>query len=122
MNKSSIFSSAVLRLVARVKSIGLALGLSMVLLAPGLSHAGRIDEPPTPQAMIGDVMVRPIMAGATLIGAGLYVATLPLSLLGGNAAQAGDVLVVKPFQATFMRCLGCTNTNAEAFGGTQDVD
>jgi len=100
----------------------LVLILAWAMFMPGISHAGRIDEPPTPMAMVGDVLVRPVMAGATLVGAGLYLATLPFSLLGGNAAQAGDVLVVKPFKATFVRCLGCTNANAEAFGGTQSVD
>ena len=123
MNKSGFFSSVALNtLFSSVKKLGLATGLCAVLMIPGLSHAGRIDEPPTPAAMVADVMVRPIMAGATILGAGIYLVTLPFSLPGGNAGQAGEVLVVQPFKATFLRCLGCTNTNAVAFGGHQDVD
>jgi hypothetical protein len=100
--------------------------LSMVAILattfPNAAFAGRIDEPPTPAAMVGDVITRPIMLGATIIGTGLFLATLPFSLIGGNAGQAGDVLVVKPFQATFMRCLGCTDANSSTFGGRQPVD
>ncbi len=108
--------------ISVVRKLILSFTLCLTLVVPALSHAGRIDEPPTPAAMIGDIMVRPIMAGATVIGAGLWVATLPFSLLGGNAGQAGDVLVVKPFQATFLRCLGCTNANSGAFGGSRPVE
>gem|GEM_PF-1014291 len=92
------------------------------LLMPSLSYAGRIDEPPTPMAMVGDVLTRPVTAGITLLGTGLFLVTLPFSLPGGNAGQAGDVLVVKPFQATFLRCLGCSNANAGAFGGSRPVE
>jgi len=123
MNKSGFFSSADLKTIfSKLKNTFMVMGLSSVLILPGLSHAGRIDEPPTPAAMVADIMVRPIMAGATVLGAGIFLATLPFSLMGGNAGQAGDVLVVQPFNATFLRCLGCTNTNAVAFGGHQDVD
>lgn len=119
MSKPSPFAISTLSSLVKKACVMLLIFIS---LTPAFSHAGRIDEPPTPMAMVGDVMVRPIMAGATLVGAGLFLATLPLSLPGGNAGQAGDVLVVKPFKATFLRCLGCTNANAAAFGGTQDVD
>lgn len=117
MNKTSCF--AALKTVRRVL---LSLSLSIMIIAPSVSYAGRIDEPPTTMAIVGDILTRPIMLGATVVGAGLFLVTLPFSVLGGNAGQAGDVLVVKPIKATFFRCLGCTNANAEAFGGTQPVD
>ena len=105
------------------KSIAMLSVLTMLTASfPGISFAGRVDEPPTPAAMVGDVLTRPIMLGATVIGTGLFLVTLPFSLIGGNAGQAGDVLVVKPFQATFMRCLGCTDANSSTFGGRQPVD
>lgn len=124
MNKymSKPIALSVTRVSSKLKKTLLSLSVCIALVVPGLSQAGRIDEPPTPLAMIGDIMVRPIMAGATVIGAGLFLGTLPFSLPGGNAGQAGDVLVVKPFQATFMRCLGCTNANSGAFGGTRSVE
>jgi len=40
----------------------------------------------------------------------VYPVSLPFSALGGNAAEAGEVLVVGPAKATFVRCLGCTRT------------
>lgn len=117
MNKTSLLAALIY-----CRKLLITLSLSIALITPSLSQAGRIDEPPTPMAMVGDLMVRPIMAGATLLGTGLFLVTLPFSLLGGNAGQVGDVLVVKPFKATFLRCLGCTNANEGAFGGSQPVD
>jgi hypothetical protein len=107
-----------------MKKIVVMLGITALLLAsfPGTSFAGRVDQPPSGAAMIGDVMTRPFMLGATVLGTGLFVATLPFSLLGGNAKQAGETLVVTPFKATFMRCLGCTNVNSGTFGGSRPVD
>ena len=42
------------------------------------------------------------------------VAVLPFSLLGGNADEAGEVLVMGPAKATFVRCLGCTRTGRKS--------
>jgi hypothetical protein len=117
MNKTSLFAALKI-----FRKLTVTLSLSVMIIMPSVSSAGRIDEPPTPMAMIGDVLMRPVMAGVTLVGGGLFLATLPFSLPGGNAAQAGDVLFVKPFKATFLRCLGCTNANEGAFGGSQPVD
>ena len=117
MNKINLFTALKI-----FRKFSVALSLSIMIVLPSISSAGRIDEPPTPAAMIGDVLMRPVMAGVTLVGGGLFLATLPFSLPGGNAGQAGDVLFVKPFKATFLRCLGCTNANAGAFGGSQPVD
>lgn len=109
----------------KMKSLTVVVSIIAVLFGsvPSISMAaGRVDEPPTPMAMIGDVMTRPVMAVATVIGTGLFLATLPFSLIGGNAGQVGGVLVVEPFKATFMRCLGCTNANSDSFGGTRPVE
>ena len=45
---------------------------------------------------------------ATVIGTAFYIVSLPFSLAGGNAAEAGEALVVGPAMSTFVRCLGCT--------------
>jgi hypothetical protein len=52
------------------------------------------------------LLVRPVMVATTVVGAALYVISLPFSLPGGNAAQAGQRLVVEPAQFTFSRPLG----------------
>ncbi len=86
--------------------------LTATLLAPQLSFAesaGAVEEQPSALAMVGDAIIaRPLGLAFTVIGAAAYVVTLPFSALGGNAGEAGKVLVVGPAEATFVRCLGCT--------------
>lgn len=85
--------------------------LSIVLLAPQISVAQEVQEDPSALAMAGDAIIaRPLGVLFTAVGAVLYVVTLPFSLAGGNAKQAGKELVVGPAEATFVRCLGCTKT------------
>jgi hypothetical protein len=61
--------------------------------------------------MAGDLVVaRPLLLAATVAGSVFYVVSLPFSLAGGNALEAGDTLVVGPAMSTFVRCLGCTRS------------
>ncbi len=53
-------------------------------------------------------LVRPVGVVATVGGIGLFIATLPFSLLGGNVKESAQKLVVDPARMTFYRCLGCT--------------
>jgi hypothetical protein len=85
--------------------------LSLALLAPQLGLAQQVDEDPSALAMVGDAVVaRPLGLLFTVVGAATYVVTLPFSLAGGNAKEAGETLVVGPAMSTFVRCLGCTRT------------
>lgn len=85
--------------------------LSLALLAPQLGLAQQVDEDPSALAMVGDAVVaRPLGLLFTAVGAVTYVVTLPFSLAGGNAKEAGETLVVGPAMSTFVRCLGCTRT------------
>ncbi len=73
------------------------------------TQAEEIEETPSAAAMVFDgLIVRPVTLVATAVGTVLWVATLPFSLLGGNAGDAADTLVLEPAAATFLRCLGCT--------------
>ena len=55
----------------------------------------------------GDALLtRPLMLGVTVLGAGLYVASLPFTFLAPRSDAFG-VLVADPARATFTRCLGC---------------
>ncbi|WP_083851724.1 hypothetical protein [Alcanivorax hongdengensis] len=99
----------------QVAATVLAFALMLGLCSPLAAHArsGQADDiegaRPGEVAMIADtVLVRPVMFGATIVGAALYTVSLPFSLLGRNAAEAGNVLVVTPARSTFLRCLGCT--------------
>ncbi|MGO1499814.1 MAG: hypothetical protein ACTHWH_00850 [Marinobacter sp.] len=82
-----------------------------LLAFSSVGHARVIDESPSALAMAGDaVFVRPVLLATTIVGSAVYLVSLPFSLLGGNAEEAGDVLVVGPAKATFVRCLGCTKS------------
>jgi hypothetical protein len=72
-------------------------------------HAQAIDEEPSALAMVGDALfARPALLAITVAGSIVYVASLPFSVLGGNADEAAETLVMGPAKATFVRCLGCT--------------
>jgi hypothetical protein len=63
---------------------------------------------PRPEDMAADLLiVRPIGVAATAVGAAAFVVSLPFTLLGGNAGDAGRKLVLGPGRETFVRCLGC---------------
>ncbi|HDZ39066.1 MAG TPA: hypothetical protein ENH62_12395 [Marinobacter sp.] len=90
--------------------------LAACLLAfSSVGHARVIEESPSALAMAGDaVFVRPVLLATTIVGSVVYLVSLPFSLLGGNAEEAGEVLVVGPAKATFVRCLGCTTSGRKA--------
>lgn len=86
-------------------------GLALVLLLPQLGLTNTVEEKPTALAMAGDLVIaRPLLLVTTVVGAAVYVVSLPFSLAGGNAKEAGETLVVGPAKATFVRCLGCTRS------------
>lgn len=71
--------------------------------------SGTVNNRPSVWAMGIDAgLVRPVGVAATVIGVGLFVATLPFSLLGGNVKESANTLVGAPAKMTFWRCLGCT--------------
>jgi hypothetical protein len=62
-------------------------------------------------SMIGDLLIaRPLLIGATVIGAVAFVVSLPFTAAGGNIGEAGHALVVEPGKEAFVRCLGCTTS------------
>lgn len=66
------------------------------------------DHQPTAEQMIIDGLIyRPLFLAGTIVGTAIFIATLPFSLPGGNADDAGNRLVIEPASATFGRCLGC---------------
>ena len=88
-------------------AISMALMLSMPQLS--LANSAVVKEEPSPLAMTGDlIIVRPLALAATVLGAAIFLVSLPFSLLGGNAGEAGETLVLGPAETTFVRCLGCT--------------
>jgi hypothetical protein len=61
----------------------------------------------TTEEMVADaLLVRPLGIVAIVLGAGLFIISLPFSLLGQNVGEAGSKLVVDPATFTFVRPLG----------------
>ena len=61
----------------------------------------------SPEKMATDlIFIRPLGLIGTAAGSVIYVASLPFTLLGGNAGEAGKKLVVEPAAYTFDRPLG----------------
>src|SRR5690606_29481786 len=80
----------------------------LCLSVPGIGYSATVQETPSPLAMTGDALfARPVLIATTVVGAAVYIVSLPFSLLGGNAGEAGEVLVLGPAKAAFWRCLGC---------------
>ena len=52
------------------------------------------------------VLVRPLAFVASVLGAGLFIVSLPFSALGGNVGPAWSKLVAAPGKYTFIRPLG----------------
>ena len=68
-------------------------------------------QTPKAYAMLGDLIIaRPLLIGATAIGAVAFVVSLPFTALGGNVKEAGQALVADPAREAFGRCLGCTSS------------
>ncbi len=94
----------------RAKVMVVIMGFMMAL--PSVSFAQNVTQRPTGLEMTADVvLVRPLTFVGTVLGAGVFVVSLPFSALGGNVGEAADTLVVTPFKATFVRCLGCSQSN-----------
>jgi len=86
--------------------------VAMTALMPVTSYGKNIsknEQYPTSMEMTADLLVvRPVAFVATILGTLTFVLSVPFSALGGNTEQAADLMVVAPFQSTFLRCLGCT--------------
>ena len=64
------------------------------------------SEITTEEMVVDAILVRPLGIVAIVLGAGLFVISLPFSLLGKNVGEAGTKLVVEPSVFTFVRPLG----------------
>ncbi len=95
-----------------VYTLVVTLSISGLLLSGSVAAAVcdtdyRHGEEPVAAAMLADaVLVRPLTLVASVVGAAIWVVTLPFTLPGGNTGEAGDVLVMDPLCYTFKRPLG----------------
>ena len=81
----------------------------MLVFTPQLAMAERVEENPSMFRMLGDLLVaRPLGLVVATVGTAAYIVSLPVSVLGGNADEAAEKMVVEPVKEVFVRCLGCS--------------
>ncbi len=100
--------------INRSAAIGL-IALSTIAASTSASaassdYAGNRGEPRWEDQAVDAVVARPLGIVTTAVGAVVWGISLPFSLLGGNAGEAGDILVGGPGRETFVRCLGCRSS------------
>lgn len=85
--------------------------------APDYSEANsnpdpRFDVQTAPAyAMVGDFFIaRPMGLAATVVGTGLFIVSLPFTVLSNSVGDAAEALVATPARETFVRCLGCSSS------------
>jgi hypothetical protein len=94
--------------MAAMAAVALGIVLSPVQSqAASGTYASERTEPRWEDQTLDALVARPIGIVGTGLGALVWTASLPFSLLGGNAGQAADSLVGGPARETFLRCLGC---------------
>lgn len=94
---------------SKVTRILVSMMTALALTVSAGVQANTVEETPSALAMTGDALfARPALFAMTVVGGAVYVVSLPFSLLGGNAEEAGEVLFMDPAKATFVRCLGCS--------------
>lgn len=94
-------------LLIRRAFVASVVALSLVVANPALAAGNDDASTPSAAAMTFDaVVVRPMSLVATVAGTGLFIVSLPFSLLGHNTDKAGERLVAEPAKYTFTRPLG----------------
>lgn len=99
-------------MISLISRMMLLLSMAFILSVPQAmaQEEAAVIEKPSALAMTGDLLlVRPTMLAVTVVGSGVWLLGLPFSLMGGNALESGDKLIVQPAKTTFVRCLGCKN-------------
>ncbi len=100
----------------KIRSKCLAYTLAVTLAVTGVAgpsmamaydvYGSGIDDVDTGDMVADAIVVRPISAVATAVGALIWVVALPFTLTGGNVGESGQKLVGGPFDYTFNRPLG----------------
>ena len=73
----------------------------------------------SPEAMMTEVIVRPLSLAGTVLGGAIHVITWPFAALGGQSTKESKrQLIDKPLEATFKRPLGDISRLKEINRGT----
>ncbi len=74
---------------------------------PAAYAQGYSVQPTADEMAIDGLIMRPLSFAATVVGAAVFIATLPFSAFGGNVQESASTLVGEPARQTFTECLGC---------------
>ncbi|MEZ5553705.1 MAG: hypothetical protein R3E82_22700 [Pseudomonadales bacterium] len=98
-----------------------AIGAALLIAVTATPALAREDAPRWEDQTLDIVVARPLGVVATGVGAVLWGVSLPFTLLGGNAGEAADSLVLGPARETFIRCLGCRSEGRRQKVATDDA-
>ncbi|MBI5236408.1 MAG: hypothetical protein HY886_09215 [Deltaproteobacteria bacterium] len=90
------------------KWLAIVLILALMATAAPVSSFAQAERPePSATEITFDVLViRPLGIAATVVGAGLFIVTLPFALPTGGVGLSARKLVADPFTFTFLRPVG----------------
>ena len=94
--------------MSRIHSVAAAAVLALCVGSAQAQVTEDVDTAPSAVAMAADLLiVRPVSLVATVLGAGLFVVQLPLSIVQGEPpSEPARKLIVEPAKFTFSRPLG----------------
>ncbi|MGH8444499.1 MAG: hypothetical protein ACREVL_04485 [Solimonas sp.] len=94
--------------MSRIRMFTVAAVLALGVGSAQAQVTEEVDTSPSGVAMAADLLiVRPVSLVATVLGAGLFVLQLPLSLIQGEPpSEPARKLIIEPAQYTFSRPLG----------------
>lgn len=94
----------------KLASAMLTISLMLATIQPAAAaiEINESDFGPSYETMTVDAVVaKPLQLVTALVGTAAYLVSLPFALIGGNADQSQQKLVLEPWEA-LARCLGCT--------------
>ncbi len=86
--------------------LSIMIGLVPQVTIGGDAYRQQAAEHSAGAMVIDTVAVRPLGLIATALGTGIFLVSLPFSVLGSNVDQAAESLVIAPARFTFLRPLG----------------
>ncbi|MGH8582140.1 MAG: multidrug transporter [Gammaproteobacteria bacterium] len=113
-HRYSVLGAYVLGAALGAAGLGIALDshaqdMTQTNIDSGPATVGAVrEEAPDFFHMMADFLIaRPAMVAMTAAGTGFFLASLPVSVIGGNVDEAAQRLVVEPASYVVNPCLGC---------------
>lgn len=99
-----------MRFMKRLISVWIGIMFLASLSVMPLSAAEKKE--PSPDEVAADLLfIRPVAFSSVIVGAAIFVVSLPFTLPTGNLNQAGRKLVIEPWKYTFSKPLGDLETD-----------